>query len=90
MRMSCFDDRRRLTSLVAWESVFGRRDWCWEELAELGLSFGREEAREYLFGRQPPLPPEQEALYELLFEQHPELELTVFSPQEWLEREGNV
>jgi len=79
-------DRERLTNLVAWEQVFGRRGLSWEELDAWGLTLHREEAAHYLNSVEPALAPHRRALYELLFDEHPELELSVFSPQELRER----
>lgn len=85
-------DRERLTNLVAWERVFGRRALSWEELEAWGLELGREEAAHYLNSDESlnrdesPSASQRKALYKLLFAEHPELELSVFSPQEWRER----
>jgi len=79
-------DRDRLSSLVAYENVFGRHALCWDELTECGLSLNREEAMRYVKEQGERLPPEREALYELLFDRHPELKLSLFYPEELLER----
>jgi hypothetical protein len=77
-------DQKLLTSLIALERFFGRKAWSWENLADFGLSLSREEARRYLKLSEldSPLTSEREALFEYLFDHHPELKISAFSSKE--------
>jgi hypothetical protein len=88
LSFSSDQDHGRLSRLIAREKILGHIPLCWEELGmgDRGLTLNREEASRYLKGEGEKLPPERQALYEVLFDYHPELKLSVFSPQELLER----
>lgn len=75
-------DRRMLTFLIGFEKVLGWKPWYWEGLPKMGLSLNRSEAREILWGGKELVEAEREALYEFLFENHPELKLSAFSAEE--------
>jgi hypothetical protein len=76
------EERLRLTFLIGSEKLLGWQPWYWEGLRKLGLSLNRKEAREYLLNEDRSLDHEREALYEFLFENHPELKLSAFSADE--------
>lgn len=71
-------DRRTLTFLIGAEYVLGKKSLSWEKLPKLGLTLNKTEARSYL-RENGLINKEREALYEFLFENHPELKLSVFS-----------
>lgn len=79
-------EKRRLAFLLAGERFFGRRPWMWEDLAKMGLTLNRQEARNYLHKLGDQLPPDRAALYEYLFQKHPELRLASFTPEEIAEK----
>lgn len=75
-------DRPTLTVLIGSEKVLGWKPWYWEGLPKLGLTLNRTEARSYLLEKSGSIGEEREALYEFLFENHPELRLSAFSAEE--------
>lgn len=88
LRAPCSDtetDTDRLTHFLAWERVLGPRTLRWDDVAKRGLTLNRDEAARYLSNSPCKPPPDRQALYELLFDYHPELKLALESPPELAE-----
>ncbi len=64
-------DRSILTTVLAWESVFGFKHLTWGELSKMGLTLNHDEALNLQ-----KVPSARRDLYKLLFEYHRSLKVT--------------
>ena len=66
----------KLIAILAMERVFGPNKLSWSYFANYNLTLNQEEAEQYLKGKI--IDPKRQALYGILFEEHPELKNPIY------------